>query len=105
MANAEHPKEDEPYIISEEEFSDPTPMYDKVTLDYYINDDILIDVMSHEVANVNETIGENHIQMIVNGEIEEDYLYIRNDIKGIDYEVLVNVGNYEEDEKGYHGIY
>lgn len=96
-------EEDKPYIISEEEFSNPLPAFEKVTLEYFLKDDILIDSMSHELMDVNKTISEENIKYLVDE--DKDYIYVRNKQSGIDYEVLANEDDYMVAEKSYYGTY
>lgn len=106
LSMAENPTEEvKPYIIDDDQFSDPTPAYDKVTLEYFINNDVLIDSLSHEVMFVSDTIGESNLKYLSSNEDDKDYIYVRNESKAIDYEVVLNYDDYEESEKGYHGIY
>lgn len=104
LASKENPVEDRPpYILSEDEWDDPVPAYDKITLEYFVEDDILIDSLSHELLDVSQTISEANVEYL--NETDEDYIYVRNDKKGCDYEVIKNYEEYAVAEKGYYGIY
>lgn len=72
-----------PYIISPDEFG--SMGYSEISLTYY-SDGILTEEGDSEKLSINETIGANNIKHI--GEEAQDALYIRNDEKEIDYEIL-----------------
>ena len=104
QASKENPVEEKlPYILSEDEWDDPSPAYDKITLEYFVEDDILIDSLSHEIMDVSQTVSEANIEYL--NESDADYIYVRNDSKGCDYEVIKNYEEYVVSEKGYYGIY
>lgn len=72
-----------PYIIPPEQFG--SMGYSEISLTYY-SDGILAEEGDSEKLPINETIGANNIKHI--GEDAQDALYIRNDEKEIDYEIL-----------------
>ena len=85
-AEKESPKDDisGPRIISEDEFVDVIPHYDKVTLLYYPETGRLLDELADK-DEFTEVVGQANLDALV--ESEEEIMYIRNDKTGIDYEV------------------
>lgn len=83
----------EPYIITPEEFSDSD--YSTETLTYYADgviEDDYEDVWSEE--EIEDTIGSDFASHF--GEYEADSVYVRNDYKEIDYEILRDERKYSE---------
>ena len=74
------------YSISPEQFTNEEPYYDKITLEYY-TDGILCEALSEEIiTDIPSAIGKDALNKF--GEYEEDVVYVRNDKRGIDYEVI-----------------
>lgn len=83
----------EPYIITPEEFSDSD--YSTETLTYYADgviEDDYEDIWSEE--EIEDTIGSDFASHF--GEYEADSVYVRNDYKEIDYEILRDERKYSE---------
>lgn len=74
----------EPVIVTPEEYADADQKYACENLDYYVEDDM---VMSNgeEVDNVAELLGEDNLKGFK--ESDDDTMYIRNDLFMIMYEV------------------
>lgn len=86
---------DKPYIIKPNEFGEQD--YDEVTLVYYANGKFTSydtgDLMDE--FEIEDAIG-NIDPSVHFGDYEEDSVFIRNDERGIDYEVLRDEDPYEE---------
>lgn len=86
---------DKPYIIKPNEFGEQD--YDEVTLVYYANGKFTSydtgDLMDE--FEIEDAIGDIDPSMHF-GDYEEDSVFIRNDERGIDYEVLRDEDPYEE---------
>lgn len=80
-----------PYIITPAEFGENED-YTKVSLSYFA-DGVLADDNNEEVDDVEEIVGDalNHF-----GEHEDDAVFVRNDAKKCDYEILLDVRKYED---------
>lgn len=80
-----------PYVISPEDFIE-LDGYTPVSLSYF-SDGVLSDEYGVIVDDVEEIIGDalNHF-----GEYEEDCVFVRNDAKRCDYEILVDERTYAE---------
>lgn len=90
---AENPGE-HPYVISPEEF-DELDDYTPISLTYFA-DGVLADENGIIVDDVEEIVGDalNHF-----GEYEEDSVFVRNDAKRCDYEILRDEREYAEFRK------
>ena len=76
-----------PYVISLEDFSDGNEHFDKVTLMYYTEDDILCYEDNEEediITNEEPLIGVNNLSF---GE-GEMAIYVRNELTATDYEII-----------------
>ena len=81
-----------PYVIEEEDFDDIG--YETESL-YYYDDGVLIYSITEEVINnIDELVGEDSIKQLL--ESGEDYIYVRNDELGTDFEILRDRRNFSE---------
>ncbi len=80
-----------PYVISPDEFGE-LEGYTPVSLTYF-SDGVLSDEYGAVVDDVEEIVGDalNHF-----GEYEEDSVFVRNDAKRCDYEILQDLRTFEE---------
>ncbi len=85
---------DIPYVISPDEF-DELDGYTPISLTYFA-DGVLADETGVIVDDVKEIIGDglNHF-----GEYDDDAVYVRNDAKRCDYEILMDEREYAEFRK------
>ena len=86
-----------PYQIDEEQFIKEAQAYDKVTLEYYCQDDTLMVADPEEVAEVAYNVGREELigeiwrlgqDHIPEGK-EDGVVYVRNDNMSIDFEIIV----------------
>ena len=82
----------EPYVISPVELGDCD--YDVIDLIYYEGDNTLTDEEGESINGVGELIGWESLEHF--GEYEDDSVCVRNDIRKVDYEVLLDVRKYSE---------
>lgn len=80
------------FAIPVEEF-DSDETFDKRTLTLY-SDGVLADDQDKVVNNIDELIGEEMFEYFKNGKSQEEY--IRNEILGMDYELLKVSESYED---------
>ena len=86
------PEEDEPYEITIEEYTEDEE-FDKVTLNYYMEDGMLIYEEGEDVAD--ETIiGSENLDDFASVPLSQ--AYYRDPKKNIDYEVIKVDGSYQE---------
>lgn len=85
----DYPKEgaaEAPYTISPDQFVNEEPYYDKISLEYF-DDGILANAISEEIIeDINAVIGNEALTKF--GEYEEDVVYVRNERRSTDYEVI-----------------
>lgn len=96
----EHPREEDiPYEITEEEFSETELSYEKLTLHYFVDDDVLFDPQEESVNGNGmvddplQVIGEDGL-LRLRASDDTYALYFRNDTYGTDYEVKRMSGAY-----------
>lgn len=92
-AEAEHPEDDRSedcYEISETDFSETALGYDKLTLHYYIDDDMLVNADNGDWTA--QDIGPEGLERIRHS--DEAELYFRNDPTATDYEIIRIKGTY-----------
>lgn len=92
-AEAEHPEDDRSvdiFEITEEEYSETELGYEKRTMHYYTNDDMLVNADDGDWTN--QEFNTTCIDRIRTS--KEAELYFRDDANGIDYEVLRMIGAY-----------
>lgn len=81
-----------PYVISPEEFGE-FEEYEKISLTYYSNN-VLADENDDVIEDVEETVGIESLTHF--GEYEEDSVFVRNDARKCDYEILLDQRSYSE---------
>lgn len=81
-----------PYVIAPEEFMEKED-YDHVTLTYYA-DRVLTDENDERIEDVEGTIGSESLNHF--GEYEDDSVFVRNDARRIEYEILLDERTYTE---------
>lgn len=89
-------KERKPYVISPEEFGE-FDEYEKISLTYYSNN-ILTDENNEIVEDVEDTVGVESLTHF--GEYEDDSVFVRNDVRKCDYEILLDQRSYTEIARG-----
>lgn len=90
--NSDTPVSNAPYVISPEELYEQEN-YETYTLFYYA-DGILTDDNEEVIEDVESTIGFESLNHF--GEYEDDSVFVRNDVRGCDYEILRDNRNYSD---------
>lgn len=86
---------DEPYVISPAEFGDQDG-YDTESLTYYA-DNILTDEYDEPIEDVDDIVGLESLDHF--GEYEDDSVFVRNDRRRTDYEILADTRRYSDVKK------
>lgn len=86
---------DSPVIISMKEYTDTKTAYDKNTLIYYVEDDVLADAADEVVTNRDELIGPDALHVFGYDPINPDTVFVRNDKIGCDYEIIKQEASYD----------
>lgn len=104
----EAPSEDypeEPIIITESDYQERELYFDKLEVDYYVEDESLVDE-NDELVNIADSIGYDNLEEFIADE-KEDIMYIRNSANSSDYMVrkifgrfsdVVGIGGDDKDE-------
>lgn len=87
---------DRPYVIQPSDFGELDD-YEKISLTYTA-DGVLLDDMNEIVDDIEEIVGEDSLEHFGEDEDEDedDSVYVRNDSKKCDYEILLDHRNYQE---------
>lgn len=88
----QHNYADKPYVITPEEFGEMED-YESISLLYFA-DGVLTDDDYELVDDVEGTIGSESLNHF--GEYEDDSVFVRNDARRCDYEILKDLRNYDE---------
>lgn len=90
--NKEETKSVKPYVIPPEQFGE-IEEYNQIELTYYA-DHILADENDDIVEDVEEAIGFESLSHF--GEYEDDSVFVRNDERRCDYQILLDQGLYSD---------
>lgn len=88
----EEEKVEKPYVISPDEFGE-IDEYETISLTLY-SDGVLADDQGNAIDDVEETVGKDSLNHF--GEYEEDSVFVRNDERRCDYEILADDLTYED---------
>lgn len=78
-----------PYVIAPEEFGELD--YETISLTYY-EDGVLTDDGDNIIEDVDDIVGEDSLNHF--GEYEDDSVFVRNDARECDYEILMDTRRY-----------
>ena len=84
------------YVISPEQFGENED-YDQISLTYYA-DQVLADENDEMIEDVEEMVGFESLSHF--GEYEDDSVFVRNDDRKCDYEILMDQRLYSDVTKG-----
>ena len=77
----------DPYVITEEEFDLGELGFTKTTLNYYLEDDVLVTDRGEIIANSNQLVGKGHLEDFDELSNADNVMFVRNTALGIDFEV------------------
>lgn len=97
----EQRSEDFPYVIHQDEFFANEEEFEQVTMTYYEGDDILADEEDQPITDVEGNIGEKNLQKFGHGSGDQNTVYIRNNKRGLDFEVVRSRGKFAEEVAGF----
>lgn len=83
---------DTPYVIPPEDFGEFED-YERISLTYY-SDGVLTDENDEIIDDVEDSVGMDSLNHF--GEYEDDSVFVRNDRKKCDYEILLDFRKYED---------
>lgn len=93
--------DDEPYIISQDEYEENERDYQQLTLSYFEEDDVLVDEAEKPIEEVDSVVGEGNLTRFGHGSNDNRIVYIRNDRLSMDFEIVKNQGSYAKDVLGF----
>lgn len=82
-----------PYVIRPDEFGQFDD-YRQVSLSYYEKDKVLTDELDNPIEDVDMMVGLDSLTHF--GQYEDDSVYVRNDERMTDYEILLDIRGYWE---------
>lgn len=85
-----------PYLISVEEFMDDNQHYDKISLDYYAEDDVVADQSDRPYDDHEEVLGVEWPSKFGFGSDDKNLVYVRNDSLDVDFEIRMDERSYSE---------
>lgn len=83
---------DQPYVISPTEFNNPEYDHYNVLTLYWYADGILTDEENGIISDYSSSIGTDWVNHF--GEFGEDCVYVRNERRKVQYEILERIDNY-----------
>lgn len=94
-------KPNDPYVITDEEFSEGDRDFHQVSVTYYEGDEVLCDEQDKVVDEPDKTIGNENMAKFGYGSNDPNVVYIRNERLGVDFEVLRSDGKYAKEVLGF----
>jgi hypothetical protein len=94
----ELPTKKEPYQITLGEFYEERREYDKVTIDWYDEDDVVLDEREEIIPNPETYVGCSMKELFKEPPMDgdPDSIFMRNDTYGTDYEVIRHHASYQK---------
>lgn len=94
--------EEKPYKISPDEFANEKQFFDKISLVYFIGDEVLayhpdekrFDDDPETIDDIDQTVGKENLKYF--GEYEAGMLYVRNEALGADYSIEIKYAKYSD---------
>ena len=91
---------EEPFVISREEFDEGYPHFDKITITYYENDDVLADEQDEVIPDIEAVVGYDSLGRFGDMSDDDCVVYVRNGRLGADYEIVLTQEAYTESVLG-----
>lgn len=93
--------EDEPYIITREEFLGDERGYDQLAVTYYEEDDILAAEDDSLIEDADDVVGEENLTRFGHGSKDNRVVYVRNEILEAEYEIVKSNGSWAKEVMGF----
>lgn len=94
-------KDEEPYLISVDQFASERDDFRKVSCTFYTEDCVLCETSHNEKIEIKH-VGQENIDMLLNSDI--DIMYVRNEYLSIDYEIDKYEGSYAYEVLGEESL-
>ncbi len=95
--------EEAPYILNAEEFQEQVSGYTQLTLTYYEGDDVLVDEREDVIQEPDEMVGVYNLKRFGEWSGDARTVYVRNDVRELEFEILRHDGKYGEVVAGFVG--
>lgn len=100
--NSKEDSWEKPYKITPDEFANEKQLFDKISLVYFIGDEVLawhpdekrFDDEPDTVEDIDQTVGKENLKYF--GEYEPGMLYVRNEALGADYSIEIKYAKYSD---------
>lgn len=89
-----------PHIVTFEEYEDVTNFNEQASLTYFEADDTLVDEDSQAIDDVEGLVGRGNLLKFGHGALDTKTVYVRNDARGMDFEITKHSGSYVENVLG-----
>lgn len=83
-----------PFILSKDEYYAGELGFTQMHLTFYEEDDVLVDEEDQLVPDQDGTVGEDNLQKFGYGSGDPRVLYVRNEVKQIDFEITLDKGSF-----------
>lgn len=93
--------EEAPYILNKDEYEQNESGYTQVTLTYYAGDETLCDERDDVIEEQDDTIGLYNLKRFGHWSEDARVVYVRNDVKQLEFEILLHDGTYKEIVAGF----
>jgi hypothetical protein len=87
---------DHPYVIDDESFCNEFLKHDKLSITYYVEDNVLVDDNEEIVDDVDGLVGYENLSIMSTGMVNPNIIHIRNERIATDFEIAVNPNSYQE---------
>jgi hypothetical protein len=94
---------EKPYVISIDEYSEENTHYDKITLYFYEDDEVLTEDDEEAIDDPNALVGDYALNCFGENSGDPEVVYVRNERLQIDYEVIRLSKSYQETVLGIIG--
>lgn len=85
-----------PYVVSQIEYDTNEDDNEQVILTWYEEDQTLVDEDENPIDDVEAVVGLDNLKRFGHGSGDSKVVYIRNEMRGMDYEVLHSSASYAE---------
>lgn len=94
----ESPDPTKPYLITREGYEEEFLTHQKVIYHYYEDDDILTEAENEKIitANPEKFLGPDALDSFGKQEADPDFVHVRNEVLGVDYEIQMIHHSYAE---------
>jgi hypothetical protein len=88
------------YVIHRDEYVADEMGYHQSTIEFYVQDAVMVDVLEHPIYNYTDFVGHEALDQFGHGSGDNDVVYVRNEREKAEFEVLRNSGSYEREVLG-----